>query len=85
LDLRGVDNHLQSSLWRHGGLLSSGCHGGLLGGLLHRLGGFFSSFRHLWCQILHGHHRRDVAPFGLGTCQQEDKCIRDYDYSLGVL
>jgi hypothetical protein len=39
----------------------------------------------LWCQILHGHRRRDVAPLGLDTCQQEDKCISDYDYSLGVL
>jgi hypothetical protein len=39
----------------------------------------------LWCQVLHGHRRRDVAPFGLGTCQQEDKCISNYDYSLGVL
>jgi hypothetical protein len=39
----------------------------------------------LWCQILHGHSRRDVAPFSLGTCQQEDERISDYDYSLGVL
>jgi hypothetical protein len=37
----------------------------------------------LWCQLLHGHRRRDVAPFGLGTCQQEDKCISNYDYSMG--
>jgi hypothetical protein len=23
----------------------------------------------------------DVTPFGLSTCQGEDKCISDYDYS----
>jgi hypothetical protein len=32
---------------------------------------------------MHGHHRWDVAPFGLIACQEEDKCISDYDYSLG--
>jgi hypothetical protein len=85
LDLRGADNHLQSSLWRHGGLLSPGRHSGFLGSLLHRLAGSFGSFRHSWCQILHRHRRRDVAPFGFGTCQEKDKRISDYDYSLGVL
>jgi hypothetical protein len=79
----GADNHLHSSLWRHGGLFSSGGHGGFLGGLLHWLGGSFSSLRHFWCQPLHGQHRRDVTPFGLGACQDEDKCISNYDYSMG--
>jgi hypothetical protein len=32
---------------------------------------------------MYGHRRRDVAPFGLGTCQEEDKCISNYDYSMG--
>jgi hypothetical protein len=78
-----VDNHLQSNLWRHGGFLSSGGRGGLFGGLLHLLGGSSGSLRLLWCQVLHGHRRRDVTPFGLGTCQEEDKCISNYDYSIG--
>jgi hypothetical protein len=37
----------------------------------------------LWCQTLHGHRRRDVAPFSLDACHQEGKCISDYDYSFG--
>jgi hypothetical protein len=39
----------------------------------------------LWCQALHGHRRWGVTPFGLSVCQEENKCISDYDYSLGVL
>jgi hypothetical protein len=78
-----VDDHLQSGLWRRDGLLSSGRHGGLFGGYFHWLGGSSSSLRHLWCQILHGHRRWDVAPFGFNACQEENKCISDYDYSLG--
>jgi hypothetical protein len=81
LDLRRTDHHLQSSLWRHGGLFSTSAHGSLLGGLLHWLGGSAGSLRHFWCRLLHGHPRRDVTPFCLGTCQGEDKCISDYDYS----
>jgi hypothetical protein len=83
LDFHGADDHLQSGFWRRGGLLSSGRCGGLSDGHLHQLGGSSSSFRHLWCQILHGHRRWDVAPFGLSAYQQEEKCISDYDYSLG--
>jgi hypothetical protein len=83
LDLRGANDHLQSGFWRRGGLLSSDRRGGLSDGHLHLLGGSSSSLWHLWCQILHGHRRWDVAPFGLSACQQEDKCISDYDYSLG--
>jgi hypothetical protein len=75
LDLRGADDHLQSGFWLRGGLLSSGCCGGLSDGHLHQLGGSSSSLLHLWCQILHGHRRWDLAPFGLSACQREDKCI----------
>jgi hypothetical protein len=65
LDLRGADRHLQSNLWWHGGLLSSGHRGGFLDDLFHRLGGSLSSLWRLWCRLLHGHSCRDVAPFGL--------------------
>jgi hypothetical protein len=70
LDLRGADNHLQSGFWLRGGLLSFGCRGGLSGGHLHQLGGSSRSLLQLWCQILHGHHRWDVAPFGFSACQE---------------
>jgi hypothetical protein len=83
LDLRRVDDHLQSGFWLRGGLLSSGRRGGLPGGYLHQLGGSPSGPLHLWCQILHGHRRWDFAPFDFRACQREDKCISDYDYSLG--
>jgi hypothetical protein len=81
--ISGADDHLQSGFWRRGGLLSSSRCGGLFDDHLHMLGGSSSSLRHSWCQILHGHHHRDVGPFGFSACQQEDKCISDYDYSLG--
>jgi hypothetical protein len=83
LDLRGVDNHLQSNLWWHGGLLYSGCRGGFLGDLLHQLGGSLSSLRRLWCRLLHGHRCRDVAPFGLDAWQEDVNFISNYDYSMG--
>jgi hypothetical protein len=75
LDLRGANDHLQSGFWQRGSLLCSSCHGGLSGGHLHRLGGYFGSLLSLWCQLLHGHRRWDIAPFGLSACQREDKCI----------
>jgi hypothetical protein len=75
LDLRGAKNHIQSGFWLCGGLLSLGRRGGSSGGHLHQLKGSSSSLLHFWCQILHGHRRWDVAPFGLSACQRKDKCI----------
>jgi hypothetical protein len=83
LDLRGADSHLQSNLWWHGGLLSSGRRGGFFGDLLHWLGGSLSSLRRLWCRLLHRHCCRDVAPFGLDTWQEDVNFIGNYDYSMG--
>jgi hypothetical protein len=81
LDLRGADSHLQSGLWRRGDSLSPGRHGGLLDDFFHRLGGSFRSLRDLWCRLLHRHPCRDVTTFSFSTCQREDKCVSDYDYS----
>jgi hypothetical protein len=75
LDLLGADDHLQSGFWLRGGLLSSGRRGGLSGGHLHQLGGSSSSLLSFWCQVLHGHRRWDVIPFGLSACQREDKRV----------
>jgi hypothetical protein len=61
--------------------LSPGRHGGLLDDFFHRLGGSSRSLRDLWCRLLHWHPRRDVTTFSLSTCQGEDKCISDHDYS----
>jgi hypothetical protein len=88
LDLRGADDHLQSGFWQRGGFLSSGRCGGLSDGHLHQLGGSSSSLLHLWCQILHGHRRWDVAPFGSTPVNEKTSASAssdDYDYSLGVL
>jgi hypothetical protein len=75
LDLRGTNDHLQSGFWQRGGLLSPGYRGSLSGGHLHQLGGSFGSLLSLWCQVLHGHYRWDLTPFGLSACQREDTCI----------
>jgi hypothetical protein len=60
---------------------SSSRHGGFLDDFLHRLGGSSGSLRHAWCRLLHWHPRRDVTSLNFGTCQREDMCISDYDYS----
>jgi hypothetical protein len=75
LDLRGANDHLQSRFCLRGGLLFPGCRSGLSDGHLHQLGGSSSSLLSFWCQVLHGHRRWDVVPFGLSACQREDKRI----------
>jgi hypothetical protein len=75
LDLRGVNDYLQSRFWLRGGLLFPGRRGGLSNGHLHQLGGSSSSLLSSCCQVLHGHCQWDVVPFSLSTCQREDKRI----------
>jgi hypothetical protein len=48
-------------------LLSSSRRSGFSGGYLHQLGGFYGSLLNPWCHVFYGHHRRDLASFGLGT------------------
>jgi hypothetical protein len=88
LDLRQANDHLQSWFWQRGSFLSSSRHGGFSGGHLHRLGGSSGSLLSLWCQVLHGHHRWDIAPFDLSACHEKTSASvisDDYDYSSGIL